>query len=428
MKERLSTLDQLTLSLFWFATNFLWGALLIVTIPSQVLLMVGDAYKGTGMGWVIGTGAFIALIFPPLVGALSDRARFALGRRRPFLIVGVVMNCLALLGMAYFPRAGDMASFALYIVAFLFVEFGNNVATAPYSAMIPDRVPEEQRGAASGWMGLMTMLGTVGGVAVAGVLTGPSTALLYWLIIGVLLAAMAITVFAVKEEPVNETQPFVFRQFLRSFWISPKVYPDFAWVFLTRLLVMMGIYTVQEFLQYYLKDVIQVFAVLGNVLTTEPEGAVAVLILALMAGAILSTLTAGVLSDQVGRKRMIYLAGALMSLVAAVFILTQSFTIALLMGLVFGLGYGAYMSVDWALACDVLPSADDFAKDMGIWHIATVFPQVIAVTIAGPLLDNFQRVGKASGHLNLGYVVIFVIAITYFVLGTYFVSRIKRAR
>ncbi|MBI5956339.1 MAG: MFS transporter [Chloroflexi bacterium] len=428
MKERLSTLDQLTLSLFWFATNFLWGALLIVTIPSQVLLMVGDAYKGTGMGWVIGAGAFIALIFPPLVGALSDRARFALGRRRPCLIVGVVVNCLALLGMAYFPRAGDMASFTLYIVAFLFVEFGNNVATAPYSAMIPDRVPEEQRGAASGWMGLMTMLGTVGGVAVAGALTGPSTILLYWLIIGILLAAMAITVFAVKEEPVSVTKPFVFRQFLRGLWISPKVYPDFAWVFLTRLLVMMGIYTVQEFLQYYLKDVIQVFAVLGNVLTTEPEGAVAVLILALMAGAILSTLTAGVLSDRVGRKRMIYLSGALMSLVAAVFILTQSFTIALLMGLVFGLGYGAYMSVDWALACDVLPSADHFAKDMGIWHIATVFPQVIAVPIAGPLLDNFQRVGKASGYLNLGYVVIFIIAIMYFALGTYFVSRIKRAR
>ena len=48
----------------------------------------------------------------------------------------------------------------------MWVEFWNNVATAPFSALIPDMVPKEQRGSASGWLGLMNMLGNfAGGIA-----------------------------------------------------------------------------------------------------------------------------------------------------------------------------------------------------------------------------------------------------------------------
>ena len=48
-------------------------------------------------------------------------------------------------------------------IAFLFLELFTNVATSPFSALIPDVVPVEQRGSASGWLGLMTILGTFAG-------------------------------------------------------------------------------------------------------------------------------------------------------------------------------------------------------------------------------------------------------------------------
>jgi len=63
-----------------------------------------------------------------------------------------------------------------------------------------------------------------------------------------------------------------------------------------------------------------------------------------------------------------------------------------------------------------------------VWHVAMVLPQVIATPIAGFLLDNFQRVGKAQSIPNLGYTVIFLVAVVYFVLGTVFVKQIKGAR
>jgi MFS family permease len=53
----------------------------------------------------------------------------------------------------------------------------------------------------------------------------------------------------------------------------------------------------------------------------------------------------------------------------------------------FGIGFGAFSVMDWALATDVLPNKEEFAKDMGIWSLAMVLPQVVAAPIAGVLLD-----------------------------------------
>src|SRR5512142_1308834 len=110
----------------------------------------------------------------------------------------------------------------------------------------------------------------------------------------------------------------------------------------------------------------------------------------------------------------------MMCFVALVYVVFHSFLLVVLMGIVFGLGYGAYQSVDWALATDVLPSMDDYAKDMGVWHVADVVPQVIATPIAGVLLDLFQSFGKANGMPTLGYTVIFLVSVLYFILGTVF--------
>ncbi len=80
------------------------------------------------------------------------------------------------------------------------------------------------------------------------------------------------------------------------------------------------------------------------------------------------------------------------------------------------------------MARHVLPSEEVHAKDMGIWHVADTFPQVISVPIAGVLLDRFQVVGQQLGRPNLGYTVIFLMAVVYFALGTVLVRNIRKVR
>lgn len=92
-------------------------------------------------------------------------------------------------------------------------------------------------------------------------------------------------------------------------------------------------------------------------------------------------------------------------------------------GALFGVGYGAYQAVDWALAIDVLPKSEAAAKDMGIWHIALVLPQAVAPALTGIILSAFKQ-----SSLLWGYTVVFMLTALWFILGTVFVRQIRGAR
>lgn len=431
-ERHLSAWQQAALSLYWFATNAHWTAILITLLPLQAEQIGGAEFKGTTLGKILSIGALASMLVAPLFGAWSDRVRTRWGRRKPFLVAGTLGNILGLLALALIPSAP--ASLVPYILAFIWIELFNNLATAPYSGLIPDIVPAAQRGSASGWMGLMLMIGNfLGGLT--GLLLGSIGGIpgAYLIIATLLLLGMLGTVLTVHEPEPPYVPPFSWGSFLRGIF-APFKSRDFSWVFWTRFLWTLGTFMVQSFLLFYMKDVIAGgteqfdYTFFGIKLAGDAAGATSFFILPLLVGAILSSLAAGMLSDRYGRKLMVYISGGLQAAVVLVFLFASGFELAVLMGLVFGVGYGAYQAVDWALASDVLPSEDDYAKDMGVWHVSFTLPQVLAVPIGGVLLDTFQRIGRESGRPNLGYTVLFALAFISFVLGTVLVQRVKGAR
>ena len=431
-RPRMSAWQQAALSLYWFAINAHWTAILITLLPLQAEQIGAAEFKGTTLGLILAIGAFVSMIVAPLFGAWSDHVSTRIGQRKPFLIAGTIGNVLGLLALAIIPSTPS--ALVPYVLAFIWIELFNNLATAPYSGLIPHLVPVEQRGSASGWMGLMLMLGNfVGGITglvlpLLGGISGAYIAIAVIMVIGML--GTVLTIWEPEPPPVSS---FRWGVFLRGLF-EPFRSHDFSWVFWTRFLVTLGTFTVQSFLLFYMKDVVAGgverynYSFFGLTLAQDAAAATSFFVLALLVGAILSSLAAGALSDRYGRKLMVYISGGLQALVVAVFIFDGNFELAVIMGIVFGLGYGAYQAVDWALASDVLPSADDYAKDMGIWHISFTLPQVLAVPIGGVLLDTFQRIGHQSDQPNLGYTVLFVLAFVYFVLGTMLVRQVRGAR
>jgi hypothetical protein len=87
----------------------------------------------------------------------------------------------------------------------------------------------------------------------------------------------------------------------------------------------------------------------------------------------------------------------------------------------FGLGYGAYVSVDWALVLDVLPAEATYARDMGVWNISLTLSQVVATVLGAWVI----ALGTSLVDLKFGYMLLFVSCVIFCVLGTVTVRYIK---
>lgn len=427
--RRLRFWQQLALSAFWFGTNFLWGAMLIVVVPSQVPRLASE-HQALIMGLILGAGAIVPMLVPLLVGPLSDRCASPFGRRRPYIAVGALINIFGLTAM--YAAYGSKNVF-VYTLAYLLVQFGNNVATAPYSGLIPDLVPDDQRGVASGWMAVMSQVGTLAGGVASGLLLDPKSNpsgdsfWAYTAIAAALLGSAALTIFGLRETPLPLKPPRLdFRRYLRSLWIDPRQHPDFAWVWVTRALVMLGFYAPLPYLQSYLRDVVGV---------TNPEAEVPKLMALILIGSSMTGVLGGALSERIGRKPIIYAASAVIGAMAFLFPLCRSIEQTLIVGVVFGLGYGAYISVDWALGTDVLPNKADAAKDMAVWHIAMTAPQTVGTPFAGWLLVLFgvRHITAEDGarlevYSQAGHAALFGFAGVCFLLGAYLLRNVRGAR
>ena len=408
------TLRHLALAAFYFGLSFTWLPYPLVLLQSQIRgFHFPAAQVDPVIGYTAAAGAFFSVVVPPLVGALSDRITTPWGRRRPVMVAGMAVSLAGILLM------WSAHSYPQFLAGHLIVQICLNGAAAAYYGIIPDVVPAREFGRASGFLAVMTAAGALLGFANTTLFSALHMVTQSYL---VMIVVLVLTVLPVLWAGRGEGRAPVaarahagagraIREFLRPLWAG-----DFAWVIFTRMMVTAGVAAVAFFLSPFFENVVRV---------SNPDQFTSIWLGVAFAAMIVPGLFGGAASDRHGRKPFVYAAGALQVAVALFFIVfypTQVW-IVIALAVAYGLGYGMYVAVDWALACDTVPDRASPAKDMGLFHVGQTLPNSIVPAVEGVLISFFN-----SHVANSGYRVAFGSVVLFFLLGTLFVSRIRSVR
>jgi MFS family permease len=432
---RLTHLDFALLSIYWIAIGYLWTSLGGLILPDIVVHLVGNAHKGPALGVLEGVGSLMAVVWQPLVGSYSDRTRTRFGRRHPFIFAGTVGDVIFLIGIAL------SGTYWLVLIFYFLLQTASNTAQGPYQGLLPDVVPEAQRGTASGYYGASNAIGLIAGSVGAGYILahfGRTPAIISICLL--LLATMVPTVLLVPDRAEASRAQFrSLRQAFATTFSRPLRHPHFLWLMASRLLILMGLVGLQSFVLYYFSDVFyhsHVDAAVTAAYTLQGLVIVSALIVALPAARA---------SDRIGRRPLILWGGLLgaagvLILVFSHYQLLPSSLLeplahalkvpvlaaqATLVGLLIGIGYGLFFSVDWAFIQDIIPPGEA-GLFMGFSNIATAGSGVIARFVGGFLLE-FNNGPNLLG-LPGGYPVIFTVFFIWLLVGGLLILKVPEMR
>lgn len=202
--------------------------------------------------------------------------------------------------------------------------------------------------------------------------------------------------------------------FLRIFWVSPREHPDFVHVWATRVLVLLGWQMGISYLLFFLEDAVRYEEMFPG--RTASQGVASLTIIAITA-LFLASFVSGWISDRIGRRRPFVIGSSLLmgaSLLLLAF--ARDWPVLLATAALLGFAIGMFIAVELALITQLLPSAEDRGKDLGLVGLADSLPSSL-----GPLMAGFM-VAQA------GYPQMFVLAAVVTTFGAILITRIKGAR
>ncbi len=175
------------------------------------------------------------------------------------------------------------------------------------------------------------------------------------------------------------------RELARSCWLSPRKHPDFGWAWITRFLASLAIAMGTLYLLYFLRDAVHYARLFPG---QTAEDGLLILILSYTGGVVITAIIGGMISDRLGRRRLIVtISGALIGAAALLLAFSETWDTAMVAAVLYGTGFGAYLAVDQAMITQVLPAARDRAKDLGIINIAIAGPAAIGGGLAALLVS-----------------------------------------
>jgi MFS family permease len=387
-----------------------WLALLTPILVSLALRLreLSPATATHDLELVLSIGAIFAIVSNPLFGHLSDRTRSRFGRRRPWLVGGMACGTLALLITARADSVGEV------LVGWCLAQMAFNAVLAAMVAILPDQVPERQRGTLSGVIAMCLPLGQALGTLVV---RGVAESALLTFLLPALLGCVAVLLLAwrLPDRPLEaiESAQRPLGEAIRAMGLDPRLNPDFAWACLSRFLLSMGGAFITTYQPYYLIENLG-FAV-GEVAARVSQAVLVQTSLMIAFG-----LVSGKLSDITRRRKAFVIAGGALYAAGLWLIGCAESYDGFVAGMALvGVGHGMYFGTDLALVTGVL-RARPFAsgQDLGLLNVANTLPQSITPALGALLMPG----------IGGSYATLFVIAGSFAMLSSLAILPLRSVR
>jgi Na+/melibiose symporter-like transporter len=288
---------------------------------------------------------------------------------------------------------------------------------SPWQALIPDRVPNSQRGIASGLKAILDILSFIAGRRTSGYLIAQGATLqAVGVTSAVFLLVLGMTLWSIRRRQWDLSSPGAatdLKSVLSTFLIDWKSHSAFRIWFFNRALFWGGVIALNTFLLFYFTDV------MGKSMP-EAQRFFADLSTVLGVCVVLLSYPAGRLSDRWGRRPFILGACITAALGAMLLLAARTDGALYAAGALIGTGTGVFLTTNWALATELVPE-HEAARFLGIGNIATAGASFLSRIAGGLLIDPINTL---SGNPAAGYMLFFGLAFLGFLAAGFLILKI----
>ncbi len=371
-----------------------WIVLALLATTGQIAWAVENSWFNTfvydnitpdprPVAWMVACSAITATLTTLLMGTLSDRARWRIGRRKPFIFIGYILWGISTI---IFPTTAYIKTTSLAVVMVVIADsvmtfFGSTANDAAFSAWTADIATSKQRGRVEGVLNMAVFIAQIVAMAAAGILIEKVGYFTFFYVLGgIVILSGLLGGWLLQDAPVPADKP------TRSFWAE---FSDlFQWetvrknrlLFLLLLNIMIaniGSQVAMPYLIVYLNNYIGMskgdFSIVGG---------------AVMLGSAILAIPFGLLADRWDRRKMIMLCTAVGAVGGIIFSLLETLFPIALAGLVwqaFGMAAGV-AAVAWLK--DLLPE-ESRGRFLGVRMIFWIaIPMVLGPAIGSALIQS----------------------------------------
>jgi len=422
-RSRLTFWQVWNMSFGFLGIQFGWG--LQMANMSAIYEYLGAEAHQIPILWL--AAPLTGLLVQPVIGHMSDRTWTALGRRRPYFLIGALLSSA---GLVLMPNSSTlwMAAGLLWIL-----DASINVSMEPFRAFVADLLPDDQRTQGFAMQSLFIGLGAVVASALPWLMTNVfgvpretgggipwNVKLSFYVGAAAFLAAVAWTIVSTREHPPEDLEAFRsrkgeragiaggLREILGGIREMPETMRRLAWV---QCCTWFGL-----FCMWLYFPVAVARHVFGAPDESSPLYAAGVewgglCFAAYSAVCFAFSLALPKLADRLGRRAthtLCLLCGAA-GLVSVAFIHDRYLLLLSMVGV--GIAWASILSMPYAILAGSLP-AGRIGLYMGLFNFFIVIPEIVASLVFGWVMlhvfDNNRLAAVVAGGLFLGLAALFM--------------------